>query len=96
MMHMMKCGNKLSFAIALLDDNDTGFMLNNIYSKHGSMLYVKKVEKGIVDERISEEEAQALQIAINNKINTSFVSNSYEISQVRRVNKRSITKNRAK
>lgn len=59
--------NKLSFALSLLDNNDDGIIINHIYSKHGSNTYAKMVEKGEVIERISEEEAGSLKIAIEDK-----------------------------
>ena len=53
--------NKLSFALALLDDYNNGVLINHIYSKHGSSIYAKNVKNGKVEERISEEEAHALE-----------------------------------
>lgn len=55
--------NKLSFAVALLDENETGILINHIYSKHGSNIYAKFVDEGKVEDRISEEEAAALKLA---------------------------------
>lgn len=59
--------NKLSFALVLLDENLTGVLLNHVYSKHGSAMYAKRVIKGKIEERISEEEALALKNAIEDK-----------------------------
>lgn len=59
--------NKLSFALAMLDENLTGILLNHVYSKHGSAMYAKRVIKGKVEERISEEEALALKNATEDK-----------------------------
>lgn len=59
--------NKLSFALAMLNENKTGILLNHIYSKHGSSIYAKLVTEGKVEERISEEEATALKSAIEDK-----------------------------
>lgn len=56
--------NKLSFALSLLDENNNGVLLNHIYSKHGSSIYAKSVLNGKVQERISEEEANALERAM--------------------------------
>ena len=55
--------NKLSFALSLLDEKNNGILLNHIYSKHGSSIYAKKVIEGKVNERISEEENSALEMA---------------------------------
>lgn len=54
-----KTGN-LSFAIALADNNLDGILINKIHSNNGSNIYAKKIEKGIVVERVSEEEKEAL------------------------------------
>jgi len=60
--------NKLSFALALLDENENGVLINHIYSKHGSNIYAKLVTTGKVEDRISEEEATALKEASEDKV----------------------------
>ena len=42
-------GGNLSFVIALLDDNNSGFILNSVHSREGCYLYMKDVEKGSTD-----------------------------------------------
>ena len=59
--------NKLSFALALLDERENGILINHIYSKHGSNIYAKLVTNGKVEDRISEEEATALKQAAEDK-----------------------------
>lgn len=59
--------NKLSFALALLDEYNNGVLINHIYSKHGSNIYAKLVTETKVEDRISEEEAAAIQMAIDDK-----------------------------
>ena len=59
--------NKLSFALALLDEHENGVLINHIYSKHGSNIYAKLVTNGKVEDRISEEEATALKEASDDK-----------------------------
>lgn len=39
-------GGKLSFAIALLDKNNTGFILNAIHSRDNCFFYIKEIVKG--------------------------------------------------
>ena len=39
-------GGNLSFVIALLDDNNTGFVLNSVHSREGCYLYMKDVVEG--------------------------------------------------
>jgi len=58
-------GSDLSFALALLDENNDGVVLNGIYSREMSNIYAKPVEKGKSAYTISEEEQQAIQKAID-------------------------------
>ena len=56
-------GGKLSFALAMLDQTDTGFVLNAIHSKENCFLYIKEVMNGESYIILSDEEIQALRIA---------------------------------
>ena len=56
-------GGKLSFALAMLDRNDTGFVLNAIHSKENCYLYLKEVVKGQSYIMLSHEEVEALRAA---------------------------------
>ncbi|HUM82629.1 MAG TPA: DUF4446 family protein [Lachnospiraceae bacterium] len=56
-------GGKLSFVLAMLDNNDTGIVLNAIHSKENCFLYIKEVVKGESYIMLSDEEIQALRIA---------------------------------
>ena len=60
-------GSDLSFALALLDSNNNGVILNGIYSREMSNIYAKPVVNGEATYTLSEEEKQALQKAINYK-----------------------------
>ena len=53
-------GGKL---LALLDDNDSGIVLNAVHSKENCFLYVKEILKGESYIMLSDEEIQALRIA---------------------------------
>ncbi len=57
-------GGNLSFAIALLDMNNTGFILNSVHSREGCYLYIKMVEKGETDIILGTEEKEALEQAL--------------------------------
>ena len=57
-------GGNLSFAIALLDLNNTGFILNSVHSREGCYLYIKSVEKGETDISLGIEEKEALEQAL--------------------------------
>ena len=57
-------GSELSFALAILDNNDTGIVLNGIYSRETSNIYAKSIINGKSEYRLSEEEIKALKEAI--------------------------------
>lgn len=56
-------GSELSFAIALLDNNDNGFVVNSIYGRTSSSVYAKKIENGTSKYTLSEEEIRAINMA---------------------------------
>ena len=60
-------GGKLSFVLALLNDEDTGLVLNAIHSKDNCYLYLKEIVKGESYIMLSSEEIDALQAAKNNE-----------------------------
>lgn len=57
-------GGKLSFAITLLDGNNSGWILNSMHSRDGCYNYVKEIVKGESYIELSEEEAESLEKAI--------------------------------
>ena len=57
-------GSDLSFALALLDEQNNGIVLNGIYSRDMSNIYAKPIENGKSTYVVSEEEAQAIQKAM--------------------------------
>lgn len=61
-------GGKLSFALALLNDNNNGFIINCMHSsREGCYTYVKEIIKGESFVILADEEKEALDIAINSK-----------------------------
>lgn len=60
-------GSDLSFAMALLDGNDTGVVLNGLYGSESSNIYAKPVKGGRSSYQLSEEEKYALEIAEQTK-----------------------------
>ncbi len=58
-------GSDLSFALAILNEKNTGVVLNGIYSREMSNIYSKPVEKGNSTYTLSAEEKQAIEKAIN-------------------------------
>ncbi len=57
-------GGKLSFALAMLDDNNSGWIINAMHSREGCYTYVKEIVKGESYVELAEEEAEALDKAI--------------------------------
>ena len=55
----------VSFAIAMLDGDNSGFILNVINGREGSNLYIKDIEKAQSKERLGAEEVQALKNAVS-------------------------------
>lgn len=60
-------GSDLSFAVALLDQNNDGVVFNGIYSREMSNIYAKPIKRGISTYKMSEEEIQAIKKAIEEK-----------------------------
>ena len=57
--------NKLSFALALLNRNNDGILLNSIYGEDSSNIFAKPVIKGDSIYPLSSEERDAISMAIN-------------------------------
>jgi hypothetical protein len=60
-------GGTLSFALALLNDRNSGYILNCMHSREGCYTYVKEIIHGESYIALSEEEKESLQSAINMK-----------------------------
>ena len=61
-----RVGADLSFAIAMLDAEDNGIVLNGIYSRDGSYVYSKPVQNGQSTYELSDEEKEAIRLAKEN------------------------------
>ncbi len=60
-------GSNLSFALALLNEKDTGIVLNGIYGRDTSNIYAKPVVNGKSEYALSKEEEEAINQIVNNK-----------------------------
>lgn len=60
-------GGKLSFALALLDNRNNGFLINAMHSREGCYTYVKEIINGESYINLGEEEKKALNKAINSE-----------------------------
>ncbi len=58
-------GGKLSFSLALLDENNNGFILNSVHSTDGCYTYTKEIKNGECEISLGEEEKKALSIAMS-------------------------------
>lgn len=57
-------GGQLSFSLALLDENNNGFIINSVHSTDGCYSYTKEIKHGECSISLGEEEKKALNIAI--------------------------------
>lgn len=57
-------GGKLSFSLALLNENNDGFILNSVHSSEGCYSYTKEIRNGESSISLGEEEVKALNIAM--------------------------------
>lgn len=56
----MNEGSDLSFSIAVIDDEETGFVLTSIYGRDESRVYAKPLEKGESIYNLTNEEKEAI------------------------------------
>lgn len=57
-------GGQLSFSLALLDENNNGFIINSVHSTEGCYSYTKEIRNGDCAISLGTEEAEALSIAM--------------------------------
>ena len=56
-------GGQLSYSLALLDENNNGFIINSVHSTEGCYSYSKEIRNGDNNISLSAEESEALAIA---------------------------------
>ncbi len=57
-------GGNQSFALALLDQHGDGFIVSSLHTRTATRVYGKAVAKGKAEAALSDEEAEALRIAL--------------------------------
>jgi len=57
-------GGKLSFALTMLDANNSGWIINAMHSREGCYTYIKEIVKGESYIELAEEEAESLERAV--------------------------------
>ncbi len=56
-------GGDQSFSLCLLDKEDNGFVITSIFTKQGTRIFAKPIEKGKSNYELSEEEKKAIEKA---------------------------------
>ncbi len=57
-------GGNMSFAFAMLDSTNSGFVINSVHSREGCFLYIKDVDAGTTEVELGAEEQLALEQAL--------------------------------
>ena len=57
-------GGNQSFALALLDAADDGFVITSLHARSGTRIYAKALSGGRSDSALSDEETEALRLAM--------------------------------
>jgi len=60
-------GGNQSFAIALLDNKNNGFVISSLFIKEGNRVYAKAVKDGKSDYLLSNEEKEAIVRAMGSR-----------------------------
>lgn len=60
-------GGDYSFSLALLDGDDTGFIITGLHTRERTRVYIKDVKRGKVKMELSKEERKALDKALKGK-----------------------------
>jgi len=60
-------GGKLSFSVALLNDNENGLIINSVHSSDGCYVYTKEIVEGECAISLGEEEKKALMLALQDE-----------------------------
>ncbi|MCD8118242.1 MAG: DUF4446 family protein [Lachnospiraceae bacterium] len=60
---LREMGGNLSFALAVLNDENCGFIFNIVNSQEGCFVYAKNVVNGVTEGKLSDEEKKAFERA---------------------------------
>ena len=58
-----EAGGNMSFALALLDGNDSGIVISSLHAREGTRIYGKNITKGQSDSHLTGEEKEAIEQA---------------------------------
>jgi hypothetical protein len=56
-------GGNMSFALALLNAHDDGFVFSSLHGREGTRVYAKSVKSGLSESKLTEEELKAIKQA---------------------------------
>ncbi|MBO6132750.1 MAG: DUF4446 family protein [Lachnospiraceae bacterium] len=65
-------GGSLSFALCLLNETDSGFVMNSVHSSSGSYVYIKEILDGKSKIELGNEEQAALNMALTGAANLEY------------------------
>ena len=57
-------GGDMSAVVVILDEENNGVLINNVYSPEGGYVYTRVIEKGKCEHELGKEEQEALNIAL--------------------------------
>jgi hypothetical protein len=60
-------GGKQSFAVAVLDDKNNGFIISSLFVNEGNRVFAKPLKNGKSEYTLSKEELEAIEKAVNAK-----------------------------
>lgn len=63
-------GGKLSFSLAMLDGRNNGYIINAMHTREGCYTYIKEIIDGNSILVLSEEEQEALKMALKEDVST--------------------------
>ena len=58
-------GGEMSAVVVILDENNNGVLINNVYSTEGGYVYTREIENGKCKHELGAEEQEALTKAVN-------------------------------
>ena len=64
----VELGGKVSFALALLDENDDGVILTSVYRLEDNRFFIREVQAGRAVRELSAEETRALSMATDDEL----------------------------
>lgn len=69
-------GGKLSFALALLDNNNSGVVITSLHGREQNRMYAKPIVESVSEITLSEEERDAIILAVQNHKNKIRAENT--------------------